>query len=156
MACVYFISGHTDLSEEDFICHYEEEIQKAIDNNGNFVIGDAKGSDLWAQLYIRSHDLSDERVTIYHMFSDPYNGNPAAYPTEGGFKSHNTKDSAMTKASGHDIAYVRSIEEQQIFYGQKYKYRMSGTERNIKRRGDKLCPICKFNFSYLPTTCNAL
>ncbi len=131
MVFTYFI---TDLSKNEFSRYYEEKIGQAIVLDGNFVIGDAKGTDLLAQLYLRRNDISNERVTIYHMFTDPLNKNPALYPTKGGFKNHNSKDTAMTKASHYDIAYVRSIEEQKKLYGEKYKYRMSGTERNIRRR----------------------
>jgi hypothetical protein len=40
----------------------------------------------------------------------------------------------MTKDSDIDILYIRSIEEQKIIYGNDYKFRMSGTEKNFIRR----------------------
>ena len=49
---IVFISGHLDLTEEEFQKHYVTLIQKHIDDNDMFLVGDAKGCDLMAQNYI--------------------------------------------------------------------------------------------------------
>ena len=51
------------------------------------------------------------------------------------FKSHSERDTAMTKASDYDIAWVRSKEEAIRLYGNSYKAnKKSGTEQNLDRR----------------------
>lgn len=134
MVKTYFISGHLDLSEEDFRLHYVPKIDNAIEEGANFIIGDAFGADLMAQLYLKENNIATDKVTICHMYKKPKNKNPSNYPTIGGFKNHDEKDSYMTEHSDEDIAYVRSIEEQKRLYGDKYRYRISGTEKNIIRR----------------------
>lgn len=131
----YFISGHINLSEDDFAKHYILSIDKALeDNSSTFVIGDAYGVDLMANMYLHSKGISKERITIYHIGVSTYNKNPGQFLTKGGFKSHTEKDTAMTNDSDKDILYIRSIEEQKRIYGDNYKHRVSGTERNRNRR----------------------
>lgn len=138
----YFISGHTDLSFDDFIKHYKEPILIAIKNDPNctFVVGDAPGVDIMAQhLLIRI--LGEDginRITVYHIGTHPKNIvfiNDTPLKSTGGFTSHTAKDKAMTLASDIDIAYVRSNEESKLLYGDKFNpKRISGTQQNINRR----------------------
>lgn len=138
MSKTYFISGHTDLSHKEFLKYYQEKIDQAINENANFVIGDATGVDLFAQNYIASKNVDRTKIIIYHLFDKPKN-NPNNYPTQGGFKTHNEKDAAMTKNSNEDILWFRSADESKLFYGDKYNpKRISGTETNHIRR-----TICK-------------
>ena len=132
MSHVYFISGHLDITEEDFSVHYKEKIDQALKDNKDvkFVIGDAKGADSFAQKYLIGKRCD---VTIYHMYDSPLN-NLGGYFTVGGFQSHEEKDSAMTYASSDDIAWFRTVEEQKKLYGNKYRKRVTGTEKNVKRR----------------------
>lgn len=131
MSKSYFISGHLDISEEEFTEHYKDHIDSALQENATFVIGDAKGVDTLAQAYLFKNNASN--VTIYHMFKKPLN-NVGKFKTNGGYKNHNEKDSAMTYNSDIDIAWVRSVKEQKKLYGNKYVKRKSGTEKNINRR----------------------
>lgn len=114
-----FISGHGDLTTEEFVKHYSPTIDDAIARGiTHFVVGDFRGTDLMAQTYLR---LQPVEVTVYHMFEKPRN-NPLGYPTVGGFKDDESRDTAMTQASCMDIAWVRPGKEN------------SGTAKNIKRR----------------------
>lgn len=122
MGIVYFISGHLDLTEEEFNLHYKPHIDEALKNNSSFVIGDAKGADSLAQQYLAD---KIKNVTIYHMFTTPRN-NIGNFKTIGGFVSDNQRDSQMTKDSDIDIAWVRVGRER------------SGTAKNIKRRQEKI------------------
>ena len=112
-----FISGHLDLSQEEFNQYYKSKIDKAIQQNHSFVIGDAKGADSMTQKYLINL-VPKNQVKVYHMYNKPLN-NKGKYVTVGGFKSHNKKDSAMTKNSDYDIAYVRSPRTTKIIRGKR-------------------------------------
>lgn len=114
---VYFISGHLDLTCEEFTEHYHSDIIRAVENGSSFIVGDARGTDTLAQEFLK--DYPD--VTVYHMFDSPRN-NVGKHPTVGGFKNDEERDAAMTFASTNDIAWVRPGREK------------SGTAKNIKRR----------------------
>lgn len=117
----YFISGHLDLTMDEFREHYTPRITAALadDANAAFVIGDARGCDLMAQLHL--WDVRVVRVQVFHMFGRPRN-NVGGFPTVGGFSSDNARDTAMTKASDADIAWVRPGRPS------------SGTAANLARR----------------------
>jgi hypothetical protein len=118
-----FISGHLDLTPQEFVDHYVLTIDAVLAENPNvsFVVGDSHGADVMAQHYLHSKGVTN--VTVYYIkrFGKPLN-NPYGYPTNGEYNSHNAKDSAMTRASQRDIAWIRPGRED------------SGTGRNVKRR----------------------
>lgn len=118
-----FISGHINLTEDEFKEHYVPKIREAFRNGDRFVIGDAPGADTMAQKLLSRVCFSDE-VTIFYPFNKPRNlvGN---FKTVGGFKSYTERDAAMTKNSDYDIAWVRTGKEN------------SGTAKNLKRRVSK-------------------
>ena len=132
---IYFISGHRDLSYEDFEKYYIPKIREVLENDprAEFVVGDCDGVDKYAMDYIYNETSND--LTIYHMFKSPRNI-PKNYtiPIEfieqwtsiviliGNFKSDEDRDSAMTEASDYDIAFVKDGRWN------------SGTAQNIKRR----------------------
>ena len=120
----YFISGHRDLTENEFEYHYIPLIQKALSDTPNalFVVGDCCGCDIMAQNYLINVLDDQERVTVYHIGDEPRHINPMIKNTKGGFSDDSEKDNAMTKASFADIAVVRDCKI------------MSGTAENILRR----------------------
>lgn len=133
MVLVYFISGHIDLTREEFDLYYKDKIDKAIDNNCNFVIGDAKGADKMAQEYLSTR-IDNFRVTVYHKGLTPYN-NCGKYLLKGGFITHSDKDASMTENSDADILYIRPPEIQKKILGDKYKENfVNGTTKNLLRR----------------------
>ena len=115
--CAYFISGHLDLTQQEFNMYYRELLVRAVDSGGIFLVGDARGADTMVQEYFKG----SKDVTVYHMFDKPRN-NVYNYKTVGGFKSDDERDAAMTAASHEDIAWVRPGREK------------SGTAKNLKRR----------------------
>ncbi len=117
---IYFISGHLDITEEEFREHYQPLIDNAHEADSSFVVGDAGGLDTRAQQYLSKIGAN---VVVYHMFDSPRNN--VGFPTCGGFKSDNERDTAMTNSSDVDIAWVRPGREK------------SGTAKNIKRRAKK-------------------
>ena len=114
----YFISSHLDLTENEFNEHYKSIIDEVLLNQDNFIIGDARGADTMAQMYLFN---KTNKVTIYHMFNNPRN-NVGNFKTIGGFCSDSERDSAMAQSNDHDIAWVRPGREK------------SGTAKNLKRR----------------------
>ena len=120
----YFISGHRNITPELFE-RYKTELHATVvlDPDARFVVGDYIGVDIMAQNFlIDVLNVNPDRITVYHMFSVPMNVNPNITKFVGGFQTDSERDSAMTKASFKDIAFV---------YDNKV---MSGTAENILRR----------------------
>jgi hypothetical protein len=114
------MSGHLDLTPQEFEEHYKPLIDQAIAEGCDFIVADARGTDAMTQEYLASH-AGAFKVTVYHMFDSPRN-NRGNFPTQGGYPSDDERDTAMTAASDFDIAWVRPGREK------------SGTARNIARR----------------------
>ena len=109
----YFISGHLDLTEDEFYEHYAPQLHSVMDydRNAKFVVGDARGTDLLSQSYLRRiFNIKLERVTVYHMFESPRN-NPCNFPTKGGYLTDCERDTAMTLNSTKDILWIREGRE---------------------------------------------
>jgi hypothetical protein len=114
---IYFISGHLDLTEQEFQEHYAPRIDLAIARGATFVVGDARGTDALAQAYLQRQGAS---AIVYHMLESPRHN--AGFPTRGGFQNDSERDAAMTRDSAEDLAWVRPGREK------------SGTAKNIQRR----------------------
>ena len=121
----YFISGHRNITEDEFDFNYKPAIDFALYETpkAKFVVGDYYGVDIMAQNYLLDVvGISPDNITVYHMFDEPRNKNPKVTKTKGGFTSDEERDAAMTNASAKDIAYIRDHTK------------MSGTASNILRR----------------------
>lgn len=146
----YFISGHRDITPEEFEKFYVPAIVDVIDTcNDNyddceFVVGDCRGCDEMAANFIANYikENTDDTecppciLCIYHVDmvdelnadlcedDDPYTIDdcPIVHYV-GGFETDKDRDSAMTNVSSEDIAFIRS----------KSKWD-SGTAENILRR----------------------
>jgi len=125
MSRCYMISGHRDITPEEFKRYYAGRIEKALwDTNSRIVVGDYYGVDAMAQQHIKDN-WGDEpnimnRVVVFHMFDKPRNN--AGFHTIGGFQTDEDRDSAMTDVSDFDILWVRPGKEN------------SGTDQNRLRR----------------------
>lgn len=119
MSKTYFISGHRDITEEEFIEFYEPLLWNKInESNVCFIVGDCQGADDMAQRYLKTMGVKD--VTVFHMFDYPsYN---VGFKTIGGFNSDVERDSAMTDVSDEDILWIRDSNKK------------SGTKDNMDRR----------------------
>lgn len=116
----YFISGHLDLTEEEFMEHYAPRILDVLSGpECRVVVGDASGADAIAQGYLHSLDM--KQVIVFHMMKRPRN-NVGGFPTISGYASDEERDTALTAASDEDIAWVRPGREK------------SGTAKNLIRR----------------------
>lgn len=118
----YFISGHRDITKEEFEKYYVPRIDQILQNDQNcsFVVGECVGVDTMAQDYLASKNIM--RVTVYHMFESPRHLASVCFSTKGGYKDDVSRDAAMTEASDIDIAFIR-----------KGRW-TSGTAQNILRR----------------------
>lgn len=114
---VNFISGHLNLTPAEFDLHYRYLIDRALEKNQSFVVGDARGADLLAQQYLFG---KTDAVVVYHMFTSPRNN--VGFSTRSGFQSDAERDAQMTSDSHQDIAWVRPGRER------------SGTQANLDRR----------------------
>lgn len=122
MSRVYFISGHRDITQDEFDKYYLNTINKlAEDNNNTFVVGDYHGVDIMAQTEL-AFLVDPDRVTVYHMFDKPRNLASTKFHLKGGYKTDEERDAAMTRESTDDIAWIRKGKED------------SGTAQNILRR----------------------
>jgi predicted house-cleaning noncanonical NTP pyrophosphatase (MazG superfamily) len=139
----YFISGHIDITEEQFNKYYRDKIIEAASNpNNKFVIGSAPGVDyMTQQLLVKLLENEPgglDRISVYHRGKIPETLADCRLKTIGGFASHDQKDSAMTMISDIDIAYVRSEQESKKLYGNIYQAdRISSTQKNLIRRSNK-------------------
>ena len=69
-----FISGHRDLTKEEFYLNYAIQLDWLITQEDiKFVIGDYEGCDTMAQEYLTEQGFDPSRVTIYHMGDKPMN-----------------------------------------------------------------------------------
>ncbi len=121
----YFISGHRDITEDEFERNYKIALETIISDvpDCKFVVGDYHGVDIMAQNYLVDIlGVDPDSITVYHMFETPRNINPKIKNTVGGFESDRERDAAMTAASSNDIAFVRD------------NTKISGTAENILRR----------------------
>ena len=121
MAQISFVSGHRDITQEEFDEHYAPLLDKAIENGNMFVVGDCEGVDDMAQRYIESHGVSYNNLMVFHMYTDPRYCVEDCL-THGGYHSDVDRDWAMTVVSDEDIAWVRKGKER------------SGTAQNLARR----------------------
>lgn len=147
---VVFVSGHMDLTKEEFAQHYEPEIRREHAAGSRFVVGDAHGCDYMAQRLLHGLEsgLAKDtgRVRVFHMLERPrhsfgsgygsndpnlpkdsWSGRRGGFALVGGFTSDEERDAAMTQASTHDIAWVRPHRSK----------RKSGTAKNLQRREEK-------------------
>jgi hypothetical protein len=121
---IAFVSGHLDLSYDDFITHYSKKIDIAIEKNHNFVMGNARGCDTYAYRSCKLKGVSDNKITIVKRES---------------YESARKRDEYLTLISTYNIAYICPDEETKKLLGNKYnsKY-ISGTQQNINHRKHKI------------------
>ena len=126
---IYFISGHRDITKEEFNQHYAPIIDKIICNDifTEFVVGDWEGCDSMLIDFLLSQP-DYPPITIYHVGETPrltYDGEPLCnfeniYFTQ--CTTYDECDERMTRDSIFDVAWIRPGRED------------SHTAKNIKRR----------------------
>jgi hypothetical protein len=140
---IYFISGHCNISQDEFELHYKLKIDKIIlDKTNKFVIGNAWGADTMALEYLLKNNYPANMITIYYLESK--NSKSIDYYKSLGvnvideFTSYSKRDGQMTMDSDVDIAWIRPQHETEELLKkncEKFnKSRISGTEKNLLRR----------------------
>ncbi len=138
-----FISGHIDVNEDIFITQYKNAIDVAIEAQHKFVIGNARGVDTHALNYLLKNNVSPSDITIHCYIKDGNDGQIKFYKKLKvniieHFISYSARDAHMTEVSDYDIAFVRSAEDSQKLFGEKYNPKIiSGTKLNLLRRQKK-------------------
>lgn len=123
----YFISGHRDITKEEFEKNYcpiiDDIVKSNLPANIRFIMGDYHGADYMSQHYlVEVLNFPPERICVYHMGKKPMNIHPKIDNRVGGFNNDEERDSAMTRDSHIDVAFVRNHNK------------WSGTGANILRR----------------------
>jgi hypothetical protein len=142
-----FVSGHVDITKQQFLKHYIPLIDKAKEQGYRFITGNANGADKMTFEYLSGYKCYNKPIKTFEYGSNEYKKwlEKHGYPgleiiyfernKSGKFKSHNERDTWMTMNSDYDIAWVRPENETKILYGKNYDpKRISGTMKNIKRR----------------------
>lgn len=114
-----FVSGHRDITDDEFNKFYVPKLMSAIADGHRIVVGDYQGVDYLTQRWLKDRGYTN--VIVYHMFIKP-RYYVEGFPLRGGYISDEDRDSSMTKDSDYDIAYVRVGKEN------------SGTAINLARR----------------------
>jgi hypothetical protein len=137
---IAFISGPIEADNTYFESHYLPALTAAISRSHSFVLGPSKGIDTLAFRYLLSSGVSPSKVTIYlaihqHAWQQRY----TSFEAQGGKilvvgRNHEERDEACTRASHYDILRYRGTEEARRLFGQRYRPRISGTEKNERRR----------------------
>lgn len=119
------ISGHGNLTLEEWLQHYRPKIDDALQQQAHFVLSDFRGADVLSQEYLKD---KTPHVTLCHCFEKPryraetFNLPAKHWHIKSGFSSDEERDVWMTVNSTGDIAWVREGREK------------SGTAKNIARR----------------------
>lgn len=121
---IFFISGHRDITNEEFNKLYIPKILNAInDYNAYFIMGDYEGVDIMTQNFLINEIGYDvDKICVYHMGLFPMNINENIKNIKPYFLNDIHRDSTMTKESNEDIAFIREGKNN------------SGTAQNILRR----------------------
>ena len=126
---IYFVSGHRDLTQEEFDEHYVPMINDIMNNDPftEFVVGDWEGCDTMIIDYLLNR-FDYPPITIYHVEEQPRVkfGNESVLKFKDIFStklpSYDDCDKQMTFDSKFDVAWIRPGRED------------SQTAMNIKRR----------------------
>ena len=125
----YFVSGHRDITFDEFFDNYVPLLDKvrAEDSNAEFIVGDWEGCDMLTLEYLLCDLFPYPNITIYGVDKiriNPYGLTPDKYPTVNIVlkTSYDECDASMTTDSDFDIAWIKPGKED------------SHTAKNIKRR----------------------
>lgn len=123
-----YIFGNGNISFEDFrkyyelpVCHLLEKEREAV-----FLVCDFKGTDTLAMELLKS---KTSNVKVFHVgekpryFPDKFKTNAASWEINGGFKSDEERDEAVSALCTHFLAVDFNSDDQ----------RKSGTLRSIER-----------------------
>ena len=136
-----FISGPLDVDSAYFETHYVPSIKDAIEKGHNFILGPSRGVDTLALQYLQRSGVPSSRIRLYFNSNEETRLRPIfkRFEEAGGSVmivkgGHTERDEAMTRESHYDILRYRTEEECRAVFGNTYRKRVSGTEKNEMRR----------------------
>src|SRR4051812_11873979 len=94
-----FISGHLDLTQEEFEEHYVPRITEAIASGVRFMVGDAPGCDFMAQRFLAGNGVA---FAVYHMLDRPRH----CYGTGHGSHDPHAAAGASARPLPHGVSLV--------------------------------------------------
>lgn len=117
----YFVSGHRDLTQEEFNEHYIPLIDRVLKEDiwADFIVGDWEGCDTMFIEYMSSKSLNTSILICCVEHPRIKSALSIAYCVHD---NYDYCDAAMTEYSDFDIAWIRPGKED------------SHTAKNIKRR----------------------
>lgn len=119
----YFVSGHRDLTDEEFGRYYVPFIDRVMsdDTFAEFVVGDWEGCDSMFVKYMEEF-YTDIRIVIFYVDTPRIKEGEYNNYFFRKCKNYDECDATMTARSHFDIAWIRPGRED------------SHTAKNIKRR----------------------
>ncbi|KJA20859.1 hypothetical protein HYPSUDRAFT_42679 [Hypholoma sublateritium FD-334 SS-4] len=138
---IAFISGPLDVDKPYFDTHYIPSIKEAMEKGHNFIVGPSGGVDTLALQYLQRSGVPSSRIRLYFNSNEETRLRPVFrhFEEAGGSVmivkgGHTERDEAMTRGSHYDILRYRTEEECRAVFGNLYRKRVSGTEKNELRR----------------------
>lgn len=139
---IAFISGPLGSDTDYFNTHYLPLLRHAVEENHHFIVGPSRGIDTQARRYLlHEARILPTRITIFLNGTETSRLRPKlkSFEASGGKvvvagRNHTERDVAMTRASHYDILRYRTEAECRVLYGDAYRKRVSGTEKNELRR----------------------
>jgi hypothetical protein len=143
MKVTHFVTGHLDITPEQFREHYVPLLEQACkEADSEFVMGTAPGADHMTLEWLLANGVAPGRITVCVLERFRDTELPAGVKRIGHFPSHEKCDAAMAAMSHYCIAWVRPEEETRRIVEAKitageipgpYRPRESATERNMRR-----------------------
>lgn len=137
----YFVFGPNDATQEEFDKYVKPQLEEIIraDPSVKFVLREGpfgKGIDLYAYEYLDGM----AELLVYCKLKDDKNESDGLTFNKLSFiyvinQKHNQIDTLATISSDEDIYWVRTEEEKEKMYGEKYDpHYIDAVQRNIMRR----------------------
>ena len=121
---ILYVFGNGNLSVDDFLTLYVPGLQRAIDAQAEFWVGDFRGVDTLTLEWLKTKTAA---VTVVHVgerpryLPDRYHTKVSGWTIQGGFDSDATRDQAGIDACTAFLAHDFNTNAR----------RTSGTRRNI-------------------------
>lgn len=139
---IAFISGPLESDTNYFNTHYLPLLRHAVEENHHFIVGPSRGIETQARRYLlHEARILPTRITIFLNGTETSRLRPKlkSFEPSGGKvvvagRNHTERDVAMTRASHYDILRYRTEAECRVLYGDAYRRRVSGSEKNELRR----------------------
>ena len=106
---IYFVSGHRNLTEKEFIDNYALKIENIMreDSSASFVVGDWEGCDTMFLNFIKHTYYFQPRICIYYVDKPRIDLEGLQDINLLNKRTYDECDASMTRDSDFDIAWIR-------------------------------------------------